>query len=356
MANPGESRLDYPFGDTLPALGAALDVAPGVRWLRMPLPFALDHVNLWLLRDRLDGVDGWTVVDCGVADAATKAAWERVFASALDGLPVLRVIVTHMHPDHVGLAHWLTARWSTPEHACRLWMSATDSHAAHVASSPTSALRGEAAVTHYASHGLADPAALDAVRRRGGYYATLVPALPAQFRRLLDGHSVDAGGQRWHCHVGHGHSPEHIALHCPALGVLIAGDMVLPRISTNVSVFDLEPEADALSLYLASIERLRALPEGTLVLPSHGRPFTGLRRRIDQLAEHHRERLAEVMTACAERPQTAADLLPTMFRRALDPYQTSFAMGEAIAHLNALWLQGRLVRARGDDGVLRFSA
>ena len=356
MANSGENQLHYPFGDTLPALGAALDVAPGIRWLRMPLPFALDHVNLWLLRDRLDGTDGWTVVDCGVADAATKAAWEGVFASALDGLPVLRVLVTHMHPDHVGLAHWLTARWSTPERECRLWMSATDYHAAHFASSPSSSFGGAAAVAHFAGHGLADPAVLEVVRRRRGYYATLVPALPAQFRRLLDGQAVDVGGQPWHCHAGHGHSPEHIALHCPALGVLIAGDMVLPRISTNVSVFDLEPEADALSLYLASIERLRALPEGTLVLPSHGRPFTGLRRRIDQLAEHHRERLAEVMTACAERPQTAADILPTMFRRALDPHQTSFAMGEAIAHLNALWLQERLVRARGDDGVLRFSA
>ena len=356
MANPGESELHYPFGDTLPALGTAIDVAPGIRWLRMPLPFALDHINLWLLRDRQNGVEGWTVVDCGVHNEATKAAWEGVFASALDGLPVLRVVATHMHPDHLGLAHWLTQRWSTPGHDCRLWISAADYYVAQFASRPTDPAGRENVAAHFGSHGLTDAAALGALMHRGDHYARLVPSVPSRFRRLLDGMALDVGGERWVCHAGHGHAPEHMALHCAAKGVLIAGDMVLPRISTNVSVIDSEPEADALGLYLASIERMRALPDDTLVLPSHGKPFTGLQRRIDQLAAHHRDRLAEVMAACAEGPQTAADILPTMFRRPLDAHQTGFAMGEAIAHLNALWLEERLTRTRGADGVFRFSA
>ncbi len=152
-----------------------------------------------------------------------------------------------------------------------------------------------------------------------------------------------------------GHAPEHISLHCAESGVLISGDMVLPRISTNISVHDLEPESNPLTLFLASLDRLRALPEATLVLPSHGRPFGGLHTRIDQLANHHRDRLADVMKACAEAPQTAFDLLPLLFKRPLDLHQTTFALGESIAHLHALWHAGRLTRRLGDDQVYRFA-
>ena len=146
-----------------------------------------------------------------------------------------------------------------------------------------------------------------------------------------------------------------MSLHCVALGVLISGDMLLPRISTNVSVTDMEPEADPLTLYLASIDRYRGLPADTLVLPSHGRPFRGMHTRVDQLRQHHHERLAEVMAACRERPQTAASLLTVLFKRPLDLHQTTFAMGESIAHLHTLWLGGQLGRTLGDDGVFRFS-
>src|SRR5688572_10153468 len=132
-----ERELQYPFGDTLPAPGETFEVAPGVRWIRMALPFALDHINLWLLRDALDGVEGWTIVDCGVANDGTRALWQQVFDNELQGLPVLRVIVTHMHPDHIGLAHWLCERWTTAAHACRLWISATDWNAARVANQAT---------------------------------------------------------------------------------------------------------------------------------------------------------------------------------------------------------------------------
>ena len=348
--NPLEHQLSYPLGDALPAPGSTLEIAPGVRWVRMGLPFALDHINLWLLHDTIDGRDGWTIVDCGITNDTTRDAWEQVFANELGGLPVLRVIVTHMHPDHMGLAHWLTERWR-----CRLWVSATDYNAARLASSATTGFGGASAALFMASHGLTDPEAVEKIRARTNYYASMVPQVPASFRRLLDGDVLQIGGHAWRCHVGYGHAPEHMSLHCKDLSLLISGDMVLPRISTNVSVIDIEPEANPLPLYLDSLERLRALPADTLVLPSHGRPFRGLHTRIDQLQSHHDERFAEVMAACAEAPQSAADILPVMFKRKLDLHQTTFAMGEAIAHLNALWLAGKLRRSLDAAGVHRFS-
>src|SRR6218665_2439022 len=350
MANPRESELTYPLGDALPAPGTALDVAPGVRWVRMGLPFALDHINLWLLRDQLDGRDGWALVDSGICNDATQAAWEQVFANHLDGLPVLRLIVTHFHPDHMGLAHWLTGRWG-----CRLWMSATDFHLARLASSATQGMGGETAAAFFASHGLSDPESLEKIRGRAGYYPSMVPAVPASFRRLMDGDVVRIGEHGWTCIVGHGHSPEHISLHSASQGLLISGDMVLPRISTNVSVIDVEPEADPLRLYLASLVQMLTLPADTLVLPSHGKPFRGLHARIDQLRQHHDERLADVVQACSAKPCHAAELLDLLFKRKLDLHQTTFAMGESVAHLNALWLGGRLQRRLDGDGVYRFA-
>ncbi|HYD77344.1 MBL fold metallo-hydrolase [Ramlibacter sp.] len=353
--NPQEAQLNYPMGDALPPPGRTLDIAPGVRWIRMALPFALDHINLWLLRDELDGRPGWTVVDCCITRDEAKAQWEEVFTSSLDGLPVLRVMVTHMHPDHIGLAHWLCQRWTTAEHTCRLWISATDFNAARVASQSTTGFGGAAAADFFASHGLSDPESIDKIRARASYYPSMVPDVPRSFRRLQDGDTVRIGGRDWQCIAGHGHAPEHISLFSPELKVLISGDMVLPRISTNISVYDVEPESNPLQLFLASIDRLRRLPEVTLVLPSHGKPFTGLHRRIEQLHEHHRERLADVLQACAERPRTAAEMLPVLFKRKLDLHQTTFAMGEAVAHLHALWYEGLLRRERGGDGVWRFA-
>ena len=348
--NALEMQLQYPFGDALPSVGTTLEVAPGVRWLRMALPFQLDHINLWLLRDRIDGVDGWSIVDCGITNDATRAAWEQVFENELQGLPVLRVIVTHMHPDHIGLAHWLTERWNV-----RLWISATDYNAARLASSATTGFGGPASARFMASHGLTDPVAQEKIKARTNYYASMVPQVPAQFRRLLSGDVLQIGGRDWNCHAGHGHAPEHMSLHCDELGVLISGDMVLPRISTNVSVIDIEPEANPLVLYLDSIKRMKALPFDTLVLPSHGRPFKGLHTRVDQLVAHHDERLADVLAACVREPQHAAGLLSVLFKRPLDLHQTTFAMGESIAHLHALWLGGQLRRRLDSDGIYRFA-
>jgi glyoxylase-like metal-dependent hydrolase (beta-lactamase superfamily II) len=362
-----EQQLDYPLGDALPEEGTTLDVAPGIKWIRMVLPFALNHINLWLLRDEMEDpynpgttLQGWTVVDCCISRPESRAQWDSLFATQLEGLPILRVIVTHMHPDHIGLAHWLCERWTTPTHVCRLWVSATDYNSAKIGSQSTTGFGGEGAALFFALHGLNDPDSIDKIKARTGYYPGLVPDVPKSYVRLMDGKTVAVGsGQNrheWRCISGYGHAPEHIALYCEALNVLISGDMILPRISTNVSVYDMEPEADALALFLESIDKFLPLPMDTLTLPSHGKPFRGLHTRITQLHDHHRDRLAEVMQACAANPCSAADILPVMFKRELDLHQTTFAMGEALAHLHLLWFEGKLQRQLRPDGVYRFSA
>ena len=348
-----ERELNYPLGDLLPEPGTTHEVLPGVRWIRMALPFALDHINLWLLRDTIDGIEGWTVVDCCISRPESKAQWEQIFATQLEGLPILRVIVTHMHPDHIGLASWLCDRWNAP-----LWISSTDYHVARLLSSPNasdSLAGGEEAAAFFVSHGLTDPESIAKIRGRTNYYRELVPGVPDRFVRMLDGDTVRIGGREWRCIVGYGHAPEHIALYCDELRALIGGDMMLPRISTNVSVHAGEPEANPLRLFLGSIERFLALPEDTLGLPSHGKPFTGVHRRVGQLQEHHRDRLAEMLVACTERPHTAAEALPIMFKRALDVHQMTFAMGETVAHLHLLWFAGQLRRTVDAQGVYRFT-
>lgn len=349
-----ESQLQYPLGETLPAFGATLELQPGVRWVRMPLPFALDHINLWLLRDRVNGREGWTVVDCGVASQDLQQYWEQVFAHELDGLPILRVLVTHMHPDHVGLAAWLCERWQAP-----LLMSLGEYASARLYSIPSvdqEMSGGEIAAVYFQQHGITDSKVLERIRRRHSYYSSLVPLVPRQFDRLQDGDHVCIGGMQWEVIVGYGHAPEHVSLYCAERNLLISGDMVLPRISTNVSVYEFEPNGDTLRLYLQSLDRYEPLPEDVLVLPSHGKPFQGLHTRIEQQREHHAERLAEVMTACSRRPCSAADIVPIMFPRDLDLHQMTFALGEALAHLHYLYFQGRLCREEDAQGVLRFAA
>ncbi|PZQ71063.1 MAG: Zn-dependent hydrolase, partial [Variovorax paradoxus] len=251
-----ERELHYPLGDRLPAIGDTIEVLPGVRWIRMALPFALDHINLWLLRDTIDGVEGWTVVDCCIARPEAQAQWEQIFETQLQGLPILRVIVTHMHPDHIGLADWLCTRWNAP-----LWISSTDYHVARVLTQAGDTLAGgDAAADFFAMHGLTDPDAVAKIRARTSYYRNMVPAVPERFVRLLDGDIVHIGGREWRCIVGYGHAPEHIALYCDALKALLGGDMMLPRISTNVSVHAGEPEANSLKLFLDSIVKFMDLP------------------------------------------------------------------------------------------------
>lgn len=351
LADALEAQLNYPWSDQIPAAGAAMTLAPGVKWIRMALPFALDHINLWLLRDTWRGREGWTVVDCGVDRPDSRSNWERVFANELDGLPVLRIIVTHFHPDHLGLAHWLCERWDAP-----LWISATEYQTAQYACTVMNNFGGVELANFFASHGMSDPDDLRQVRERKFYYTGLVPRVPSSFVRLMDGMELQIGPHRWRCIVGYGHAPEHMALYCQDLGLLIGGDMMLPRISTNVSVYLTEPEADPLTLFLDSIAGFRALPADTLVLPAHGKPFRGLYTRIGQLQEHHQLRLDEVLEAARKAPVSAYDMLPVLFKRQLDLHQTTFALGESVAHLHRLWHGGQLQRECGAGGVWRFVA
>ncbi len=327
--------LDHPF-PTPPAPAIPREVSPGVHWLRMALPFALDHINLWLLDDR----GGWAVVDTGVDDEATRAAWETVLA----GRRVTLLVCTHFHPDHMGLAGWLAERHQVPLTATLGEWSfgrmltldlGEDYHANQI--------------DHYRRAGY-DAALLDGVRRRSGSYRARVAPLPASIRDIRDGSRLDIDGREWRVVEGSGHSPQHAALYCAESGVLISGDQILPRISPIVGVWPQQPDENPLADFLDSLEKLKTLPADTLVLPSHGLPFRGLHERADELARHHRQRLDQVLEATAE-PMTALQLARILFRRELDEQQIGFAVGETLAHANYLTASGALMRQEDMDGV-----
>ena len=340
------SRLTYPV-ESPPPPGETLEVAPGVLWLRMPLPFALDHINLWLLPEEDSGA---TLVDTGLGDAATRGLWERHFATTLAAAPIRRIIATHYHPDHLGNAAWLAGHY-----ACGVAMTHAEYLTAHAAAGQFAGYAPETVISLFRRHGMTE-AHLAALATRGNSYRRGVPELPQTFDRMVGGDLRQAGGDVWRVIEGRGHSPEHASLYCADRGILISGDMLLPRISTNVSVSAIDPDGNPLRRFLDSLDAFEDLPEETLVLPSHGLPFRGIAARISQLRGHHDERLAELRTALAQAhaPVCAADLLPVLFRRELDVQQRYFAMGEAIAHLNFLWHAGQADRRVGEDGAIRF--
>ena len=344
MNAPLPRLLSYPFADAPPP-GGAREVVPGIHWLRMPLPFALDHINLWLLEDK----DGWTQIDSGYGDAATRELWQRHFARTLEGKPLARVVATHYHPDHLGNAAWLEARFD-----CPVAMPQAEYLTAHAVAFEHSGYGEEPTRELFRRHGLAAEH-LAALRARGNPYRRGVPELLSSFQRLAPGDEVRIGSHAWCVLPGYGHSPEHASLYCEARGVCISGDMLLPRISTNVSVWPPEPDGDPLRRFLDSLAAFAELPPDTLILPSHGLPFVGAAARVAQLREHHRARLAELEIATAT-ARTAAEIVPVLFRRELDLQQRFFAIGEAIAHLNHLWHAGRLARHADRDGTLRFAA
>ena len=351
MSSNIPSSLHYPLGERVPAPGQALTVAPGVRWLRLGLPFALDHINLWLLKD----TEGWTLVDCGIDSPQSRDTWLQLEAQVLQGQPVRRIVVTHMHPDHVGLAHWLCERWQAP-----LWMNAEEYRTAAQAIEPEHHLGGPASIEFFRQHGWT-PAQIEVLQRRPYEFNTMVPRLPALHQTLSEGqrlHTLGDDGQpaEWICLKGLGHSPEHMALHQARDRVLISGDMLLPSISTNISVWPSQPDADPLRGFLDALAAMQSLPDDTLVLPSHGRPFIGAALRIRQLQDHHAGRLQRLLEHCTLAPRTASEVLEVLFERELNDQQMSFATGEAIAHLNHLWLGGQLRREADAQGVWRFGA
>jgi glyoxylase-like metal-dependent hydrolase (beta-lactamase superfamily II) len=336
------STLEFPF-PAPPDGGQAREVAPGIFWLRMPLPFALDHINLWLLADG----EGWTQIDSGYGDAPTRALWNAHFSTTLGARPITRVIATHYHPDHLGNAAWLSERFG-----CTIAMPQAEYLTAHAIADEHSGFGVGAISSLFRAHGMIAEH-LAALEKRGNQYRRGVPELPSSFLRIMAHDEIAIGPNRWRVVPGHGHSPEHASLHCESIGVCISGDMLLPRISTNVSVWPVEPDGDPLARFLDSLAAFAALAPDTLILPSHGLPFFGARTRVEQLRAHHDARLAELIAA-ADEPRSAAEFVPVLFRRELDLQQRFFAMGEAIAHLNHLWRTGRLARLVADDGTIRF--
>jgi glyoxylase-like metal-dependent hydrolase (beta-lactamase superfamily II) len=326
-----------------PEPGDAIVVAPGIKWLRMPLPFALNHINLWLLEDE----GGWVIVDTGIGLRPTREAWERVFAGELGGKPVTRVVVTHFHPDHMGNAGWLVDRWGV-----ELWCTQAEFLSAHLAWRDGDGADFERRLAHYRRHGF-DEAAIENFRTRGNHYPRIVPTLAPQYRCMRDGDVLEIGGRKWQVLTVHGHAPEHACLWSREDGVLIAGDQVLPKITTNVSVWPDQPMGNPLRLYLDSLARFRPMARETLVLPSHGLPFVGLHARLDMLRRHHDDRLAETLDAVRE-PRTGVELIPRLFRRELDVHQLGFAIGEVLAHLHLLESQGAVARATDPAGAHRF--
>ncbi len=336
--------ITYPF-ERQPDAGEAQELAPGVRWLRMSLPFELNHINLWLLEE----ADGWTLVDTGLNLDEIKANWETVLAAYCREKPVKRIIVTHCHPDHLGLARWLGDKLDVGT-----WITQGEMLNAYAWFHQLPNYDVDGMTGFFRRHGL-DPARMEMLAQRGPTYRGRVDGLPREYRRLIEGDVLRIGGHDWRIIVGYGHSPEHASLYCADLAVLISGDMLLPRISTNVSVMSCNPDGDPIRLFLDSIARFTALPADTLVLPSHGRPFRGIHTRVAQLVGHHGERFEALVAAC-DAPKSACDLIPTLFQRELDGHQTMFAMGESIAHLNYLEHAGRVHRTHGSDGVFRFTA
>lgn len=340
------TALRYPFGARAPAPGETLEVADGVHWVRLPLAGPLHHINLWLLRDD----DGWTVIDCGLGDADAKALWEQVFTARIGTGRVRRVIATHMHSDHLGLAQWLCARWDVP-----LLIAGREAALAQRLLAVTEADR-EAAVAFYRHHGVTDAELLASVWHAPSHYPARVPGLPADIRPLTVGERVRIDGRDWRAIEGRGHSPEHLSFHCAATGVLIAGDMLLPRISAHVAVSPYAPDGDPLADFLSSMRVFLALPGDTLVLPAHGEPFIGIAARVGAIEAHHAARCERIAALCAA-PRTAAEITAALFAdRPLDRSNLLLALHETIAHLHRLQAQGTLAVAADNAGVLRFAA
>ena len=335
------SNLAYPLPGK-PQDGTLMEVATGVHWLRMPLPFVLNHINLWLLEDDA----GWVIVDTGIAADETREIWTRLLEGELAGHPVERVLVTHMHPDHVGLAGWLCERCD-----CELWMTREEYLSARMLASDAPP-PPPVAIDFYRAAGLSDEQ-LAQYRERFGRYGELLSILPESYRRLQDRDRLSIGGRSWEIVIGRGHSPEHACLYCAELGLMIAGDQALPTISPNVSVWPTEPQADPLADWLDSCRGLTdRVADDVLVLPAHGRPYRGLRERLDALIAEHQQGLEQILEHCRS-PRRAVDLFDTLFRGLIGDGNRIMAVGEAVAHLNYLQQRDEL-HADADDAGVRW--
>jgi len=345
---PPRPILVYPIG-TVPEAGSgeAVEIAPGVLWLRMPLGGSLKAINVWALDDG----EGWTIVDTGMRTHETADAWRSAFGGVLAGRPVRRVLCTHMHPDHVGMAGWILRKFP----GSRLWMTRLEYLTCRMLAADTGREAPEDGVRFYTAAGW-DEAPLETYRQKfGGFGRGLYP-LPDSYHRLSDGDEVRIGAHDWRIVVGSGHSPEHACLYQPELRLLISGDQVLPRISSNVSVHPTEPEADPLTDWLTSLAKVKAsVPDEVLVLPAHNEPFYGLHLRIDHLIGGHERGLKRLRSRLLD-PKRTVDVFGALFARPIGPDLLGMATGEAMAHLNCLWKRGEASSALDEAGVAWWRA
>lgn len=341
----GNRGLIYPLGEP-PAPGQAVQAAPGVLWMRLAMPMALDHINVYAIADG----EGWVLVDTGLNTPETMEAWEAALADPLGGRPITRVICTHMHPDHVGLAGWLCQRHGVP-----LLMSRLEYVTLRMLWADTGQPAPQEGIDFFRAQGW-DDEQLEAYRREFGRFGRRVYDLPKGYVRLSEGDEIEIGGQTWRIVVGNGHSPEHVCLWRTSDDVFISGDQILPRISSNVSVFPTEPLQDPLSDWLSSIDRLRALlPADLLVLPAHGEPFCGVHTRLDALKRGHETGLRRLERSL-KTPKRSIDVFASLFARPIGPSVMGMATGESIAHLHCLEARGLARRQRDDDGVIWWTA
>ena len=346
MHGTATDPLVYPHPVT-PKPGELTEVAPGILWLRLSLPFQLNHVNVYLLAHE----GGWAVIDTGIGTDTTKAAWEHVFAGPLKGEKITRLIVTHSHPDHIGLAGWLAERFNAP-----LTMTQTEYFHGLFHQTRRSEEQVQDQAEFYRRHGINEEG-VNALLGRGSNYLTRTTGLPPSFFRVIDGDRMQIGTRSFDVFTGGGHALEQMMLLSRADKLFFSADQVLSKISPNVSVWSMEPAANSLGFYVASLQRLaREIPDDVLVLPGHGVPFFGLKIRIQQLLDHHVERCADIGRAAREKPLTASDMVPLIFHRPLDAHQAGFATGEVIAHINYMLSRNELTQVKAADGVLRFKA
>lgn len=334
--------LTYPFGrGASPEPGNPQKIAEGVYWARFSMPMSLDHINLWLLEDE----DGWTVVDTCLSIPSARETWETLFTGFMQGKPVKRVICTHLHPDHVGLAGWITERFD-----CTLWMSREEFLMCRAMASDTGRAAPDVALRFYHEAGYTEEQ-LERYRKKFGNFGRAIAPLPDSFRRVVDRETLTIGGRYWQVIVGSGHSPEHASLYCPALKLFISGDQVLPRITPNVSVFPTEPDGDPLKEWLRSSAKIRdTLPDDLLVLPAHEAPFRGLHVRLSQIMENHKRDLTHLFDHLSE-PKRAVDCFPALFSREIGEDLLGLATGETLAHLNCLLGRRRITRTKDAKGV-----
>lgn len=338
--------IRYPH-DTPPDPGTAIEVADGVLWMRLPLPMALDHVNVFALDDGA----GWTVIDTGVASRKSRDIWATLLNGPLGGKPVTRVLVTHHHPDHIGLAGWFQS-----DHGADLLTTRTAWLMARMLSLDVEDRPSDAAIAHWQSAGM-PPDILD--QRRGERpfnFADIIAPLPMGYTRIADGDALDVGGRTWRVHIGHGHAPEQATLWSESDNLILGGDQLLPSISPNLGVYPTEPLADPVGDWLDSCARFKTMAHGDhFVLPGHKLPFFGLPTRIDQLIENHVSALDRLHDALLT-PATAVDSFVPIFKRDIRGDQFGLAMVEAVAHCQHLWHQGRASRERRDDGAWVYTA